>query len=202
MHALHLHDRDMRGLAVIFLDLDDFKLVNDSLGHPAGDDLLTRLGQRLQGPLRNGDTLARMGGDEFAVLLEDVDDEDDAWTVATKLFQATATSFVIDGTTLSAQLSVGLTVVARDVANPSAGGVLAQADTAMYAAKRTSKGSLQLFARGMTLSEAHDEGLRKRMSLAPGDLILHDPDTRRASSSTKRNGSLPATYRSGSRGAS
>ncbi|HUR15131.1 MAG TPA: bifunctional diguanylate cyclase/phosphodiesterase [Mycobacteriales bacterium] len=171
MHALDLHRRDMRSLAVLFCDLDDFKLVNDTLGHQVGDELLVRVAERLRGALRSGDTLARLGGDEFAVLLED---GGDPWSVARQVVDVMASSFTAGGRALAVHASVGLTVVEREAPTPTAATVLAQADTAMYAAKRTGKGCFRAFEPGMELTEVRDESLRRRLSsaLAQGRISL------------------------------
>ena len=162
-HALDLHRRDMRSLAFLFCDLDDFKLVNDTLGHQVGDELLVRVAERLRGALRSGDTLARLGGDEFAVLLED---GGDPWAVARQVVDVMTSSFTAGGRTLPVHASVGLTIVEREAPTPSAAAVLAQADTAMYAAKRTGKGCFRVFEPGMELTEVTDEALRARLSTA------------------------------------
>ena len=162
-HALDLHQRDRRGLAVLFCDLDDFKLVNDTLGHAAGDELLVRVAERLRGALRAGDTLARLGGDEFAILIED---GGDPRILARQIIAATHASYAVGGRQVDVQASVGLTIVASDVATPTASDLLMQADTAMYAAKRTGKGGFRAFEPGMELTEVTDEGLRLRLSSA------------------------------------
>lgn len=162
-HALDLHERDRRGLAVLFCDLDDFKLVNDTLGHAAGDELLVRVAERLRGALRAGDTLARLGGDEFAILIED---GGDPRILARQIIAATHASYAVGGRQVDVQASVGLTIVASDAATPTASDLLMQADTAMYAAKRTGKGGFRAFEPGMELTEVTDEGLRVRLSAA------------------------------------
>jgi diguanylate cyclase (GGDEF)-like protein len=170
-HALDLHRRDVRGLAVLFCDLDDFKLINDTLGHQAGDELLVRVAERLRGALRAGDTLARLGGDEFAVLLED---GGDPWTVARQVINVMQSPFAIAGRLLTVQASVGLTVVEAESTTPTADAVLAQADTAMYAAKRTGKGRFRAFEPGMELAEVTDDALRRRLAaaMAQGQISL------------------------------
>jgi diguanylate cyclase (GGDEF)-like protein len=162
-HALDLHRRDLRGLAVLFCDLDDFKLINDTLGHQAGDELLVRVAERLRGALRSGDTLARLGGDEFAVLIED---GGDPWTVARQIISVMSSTFSVSGRLLAVHASVGLTVVEPEAPTPTADVVLAQADTAMYAAKRTGKGRFQAFEPGMELAEVTDDVLRRRLITA------------------------------------
>ena len=165
-HALDLHQRDMRGLAVLFCDLDDFKLVNDTLGHAAGDELLVRVAERIRGGLRAGDTLARLGGDEFAVLIED---SGDPWIVARQIIDATHTSYAVGGRQVAVQASIGLAIVSVDAATPTADDLLVQADTAMYAAKRTGKGCFRTYELGMELTEVTDDGLRRRLSSAITD---------------------------------
>jgi diguanylate cyclase (GGDEF)-like protein len=171
-HALELHRRDLRGLAVLFCDLDDFKLVNDTLGHRAGDELLVRVAERLRGALRGGDTLARLGGDEFAVLLED---GGDPWAVARQVIEVMQSSYTVDGRKLRVQGSLGLAVVEGAMPTPDADVLMAQADTAMYAAKRAGKGCFRVFAPGMELDEVADEGLRRRLAAAikEGAITLH-----------------------------
>ncbi len=165
-HALDLHRRDMRGLAVLFCDLDDFKLVNDTLGHAGGDELLVRVAERIRGTLRAGDTLARIGGDEFAVLIED---GGDPWLVARQIIEVTHASYAVGGRQVAVQTSIGVTIVAVDAATPTPDELLVQADTAMYAAKRTGKGCFRAFEPGMELTEVADEALRRRLSSAISD---------------------------------
>ena len=129
--------------AVMFLDFDRFKLVNDSLGHSVGDQLLQRLARRLQENLRPGDILARLGGDEFVVLAERIDTERDVIVVAERLMQSLKAPFELDGVTLTASASIGITFSSFGYA--SADAVLRDADTAMYKAKGEGKARWALF---------------------------------------------------------
>ena len=129
--------------AVMFLDFDRFKLVNDSLGHAAGDQLLQQLARRLQQNLRPGDILARLGGDEFMVLAERIDSERDVIVVAERLMQALKTPFKLGGVTLIASASIGITF--SSFGYSSADEVLRDADTAMYKAKGDGKARWALF---------------------------------------------------------
>jgi diguanylate cyclase (GGDEF)-like protein len=135
-HALDLHARDPRAVAVIFLDLDDFKIVNDTLGHGAGDELLCRVAERITAALRNADTIARLGGDEFAVLLED---GGDSLAAAARIADALQTPFVLSGHSVDVRASIG--VCALEPGDPSldADALLARSDAAMYRAKHTGK---------------------------------------------------------------
>ena len=157
-HALELHRRDLRPLAVLFCDLDDFKNVNDSLGHGAGDELLVRFAERLRGVLRPGDTLARLGGDEFAVLLED---GGEPTAVAARVVEALRSSFTIDGRELTIGASIGVAELAPDEQTPTRDTLLARADTAMYTAKRAGKGQLAYYEPTMSLPHIGDLQLRQ-----------------------------------------
>jgi diguanylate cyclase (GGDEF)-like protein len=163
VHALDLHRRDRRGLAVLFCDLDDFKVVNDSLGHRTGDELLVRVSERLRGALRAGDTLARMGGDEFAVLLED---GGNPLVVAKQVVAVMQSPYALGNSRVQVQVSLGLAVVDRADPTPTADTLLGQADTAMYAAKRAGKGCFRVFEPGMELEEVSDDALRRRLAAA------------------------------------
>jgi diguanylate cyclase (GGDEF)-like protein len=153
-HALQLHRRDHRPVAVVSLDLDDFKVVNDSMGHSAGDALLKAAAQRLKGCVGLGDTVARVGGDEFAVVIEAADE--DCHFVARRITEAFTTPFDVSGQQLVVRPSVGLVVAPPSGADLSADTLLKQADAAMYAAKRRRSGGLQTFRPGMELA-AGDE---------------------------------------------
>ena len=111
-HAMQLHQRDNQSVAVLSMDLDDFKLVNDSLGHPAGDALLVQAAERLLGCVRTCDTVARVGGDEFAVLMEGLPEH--SRLVAHRVVAAFEEPFLIDGQQLLMRPSVGLAVASAE----------------------------------------------------------------------------------------
>ena len=136
-HALALHQRDGGGLAVLFLDLDDFKAVNDRYGHAAGDGLLREAADRLTAGVRSGDTVARLGGDEFAVLLEGPGDAEET---ADKLLDALRRPYEIEGRAVRVGASVGFVDAADYPA--SAEELVRRADAAMYAGKRGGKNTL------------------------------------------------------------
>ena len=133
--------------AVLFLDLDRFKVVNDSLGHTAGNALLREVARRLADSVRPGDLVARLGGDEFAVLLEQVQAPDDAMALAQRLLAALSQPMVINGTELQPGASIGLTL--SDLGYRSADEVLRDADLAMYAAKAAGRQRVALFDQSM-----------------------------------------------------
>jgi len=142
--------REGYAFAVLFLDLDHFKSVNDGLGHAAGDDLLVQTSRRLQTCLREGDTLARMGGDEFTVLVDDVKGVVDAEAVAERIRQATSLPFQIGSREVFSTVSVGIAVSSPAYSRPE--DLLLDADTAMYRAK----------AQGRARSVVFDGNMRER----------------------------------------
>ena len=146
-------------VAVAFLDVDDFKLINDGLGHDVGDALLVEVAARLASIVRPGDTIARFGGDEFVVLCEGLDAHDDATRLASRLLESMRGTFSLDGHLVRVTVSIGLAVVTDGVA---AGELLRWADTAMYRAK----------ARGRARIEVFDDTLRddveRRLGLRTG----------------------------------
>lgn len=153
-HAMQLYERDSRTVSVLSIDLDDFKLVNDNLGHHAGDDLLVLVAQRLLGCARTGDTVARLGGDEFAMLVEGR--EDYSRLVAHRVVQAFDELFVVDGHDLLVRASVGYAVAATGFDRIDADELLTRADVAMYAAKRSRTGGVHAFNPEMHLVDADD----------------------------------------------
>ena len=169
-HALDLHRRDLRPLGLLFCDLDDFKAVNDTLGHGAGDQVLVRVAERLRGALRDGDTVARFGGDEFAVLLED---GSEPTLVAARIIEALRAPFVVDDTVITIGISVGVTDLDGSQAVPTLDELLAHADVAMYSAKRSGKGQLALWESTMVLPASVDLRLREplRAALRTGDIM-------------------------------
>jgi diguanylate cyclase (GGDEF)-like protein/PAS domain S-box-containing protein len=140
-HALTIATRRGRPFAVLFLDLDDFKTINDSLGHARGDELLRAAASRIRGTLRPSDTAARFGGDEFALLLE-VADEEGARVVAQRVLDELERPFEIDGRELRVTASVG---VALWAGSSGVDDMLRHADMAMYAAKAAGKASIRSF---------------------------------------------------------
>jgi diguanylate cyclase (GGDEF)-like protein/PAS domain S-box-containing protein len=142
-HALARHARYRQPIAVLFLDLDDFKVVNDSLGHLAGDELLRAVADRLQGCLRAGDTAARLGGDEFAVLIEGITDPGEASGLAERLISSLSGPFPLEGREIFVHASIGYAL--SDQENLNAEELLRAADVAMYAAKAGGKGGYQAY---------------------------------------------------------
>ena len=147
-HALQRSRRTGDLTAVLFIDLDDFKTVNDSLGHAAGDRLLAAVSTRLSGCVRPGDTVARLGGDEFGVLLEEMEGREHAAHVATRILESLDVAFPLDGRQVFTRASVG--VATADPAGSGAGAdLLSDADVALYAAKGSGKSTFREFEREM-----------------------------------------------------
>jgi len=147
-HALERRERTNKRLAVLFLDLDRFKLVNDGLGHAAGDAVLQAVGERLRSVLRAGDTVARLGGDEFGILLEYVAGQAEAYATAQRVLAALSDPLDIHGRSVSVRASIGL-AIDRDDEFLNADELLRDADTAMYRAKANGRGVVAVFEPSM-----------------------------------------------------
>jgi diguanylate cyclase (GGDEF)-like protein len=143
--------RQRTGIAVLFIDLDNFKVVNDSLGHGAGDRLLVELGNRLREAIRPSDTIARFGGDEFVVLCEDIKDARDAVVVGERIVSAASLPFTLEGREMFVSASVGVALAIDSESTPET--LLRDADVAMYRAKERGRGRVEVF----------DEALRARI---------------------------------------
>jgi diguanylate cyclase (GGDEF)-like protein len=141
--ALARSERKPQTTAVLFADLDNFKAVNDSLGHAAGDELLIVIASRLRESLRPSDSAARFGGDEFAILLEDIGSEERVMNACERIMVSLGARVEIHGTTIDPGASIGV-ALSRDAAC-SADGLLRDADLAMYAAKAAGKGNYKLY---------------------------------------------------------
>ena len=141
-HALERRGRGTHGVAVILLDLDGFKRVNDSLGHAVGDELLKVVGRRIATTVRTGETVARLGGDEFAVVIESIEAGDQPEMLAERLLASVRRPIEIAGREVVVGVSVG---IATATADDDAESVLRNADTAMYAAKTSGKACVRVF---------------------------------------------------------
>jgi diguanylate cyclase (GGDEF)-like protein/PAS domain S-box-containing protein len=165
-----------RPWAVMFVDFDRFKLVNDSLGHSAGDDLLQQVARRVQEKLRPSDIVARLGGDEFAILAADIEHERDAVVLAERLMEALRQPFMLGDVELIATASIGITF--SSIGYETAEDVLRDADTAMYKAKGAGKARYAIFDN--TLHAAVSERLRLegelRLAITKGQLaVVYQP---------------------------
>ena len=172
-HALARRDEKRGLIAVLFVDLDDFKMVNDSFGHAAGDDLLRSVSERLRSVLRPADTAARFGGDEFAILLEDAISRDDVAAVAERVVAALKPHFVVERSEVAVHASIGVALAT----GPHAGAeeLLRRADAAMYWAKVQGKGGYEIYDAGMLEGSGRRLQVRTELerALADGDLRVH-----------------------------
>jgi diguanylate cyclase (GGDEF)-like protein/PAS domain S-box-containing protein len=134
-------------VAVVLLDIDNFKLVNDSLGHSAGDELLMKIAPRLQTALRPGDTIARLGGDEFVVLLQEIPDERSAARVAERIVAAFEAPFELSAGEHFAKASLGIAIAGAEGSEPAS--LIRDADAAMYQAKARGRARFEIFDRAM-----------------------------------------------------
>ncbi|MBM9613465.1 EAL domain-containing protein [Desulfobulbus rhabdoformis] len=150
--ALKRMDRNHQRVALIFLDLDNFKHINDGFGHTTGDDLLVELSSRLKDALRAGDTLSRQGGDEFLVLVSDIEEVDDVSTVALRLLACFEKPFFHEGVEFFVTASVGITIAPEDGENAEV--LIKNADMAMYRAKNLGRNNFQYFTPELD-SKAH-----------------------------------------------
>lgn len=142
--AIQLVERSNKGIAILFVDLDGFKLVNDTLGHDAGDALLREIAIRLKDCLRSSDVLARMGGDEFVVLVQQVDCKEDVLLVARKILDAIGQPIPLGARAWCVTASVGISIYGKDCTDERS--LMRNADIAMYAVKQGGKNGLQLYS--------------------------------------------------------
>ncbi|BDU70893.1 putative bifunctional diguanylate cyclase/phosphodiesterase [Mesoterricola silvestris] len=171
--AILRSDRRKFYAAILFLDLDRFKVVNDSLSHEAGDKLLIQVASRLRGCLRPEDTVARLGGDEFAVLFEDITSVNDGLLVADRISQGLATPFNINGEEVFTTCSMGIAISSSAETLPAE--LLRDAEVAMYRAKAKGEGSIEIFDPSMNakaLARFQMEGELRR-ALERGEFVLH-----------------------------
>ena len=169
----HVHRHPEYTFAVLFLDLDRFKVVNDSLGHGVGDDLLIAIGHRLEACLREGDSVARLGGDEFAILLDDVKDVNEATRVADRIERELTAPFFLRGHEVFTSTSIGIALSSLSYSKP--GDLLRDADTAMYRAKSGGRGRYEVFDRAMHLEAVEQLKIETdlRRAAERNELLLH-----------------------------
>ncbi len=172
-HAIGLAARKGGKIAVLFLDLDRFKNINDSLGHAIGDQMLIEAARRLRSAVRGSDTVSRLGGDEFVLLLTELETPDHAAHVAEKLLQVVAEPFSLEGHELNVTPSIGIALFPEDGADPDA--LLKNADTAMYHAKEKGRNNFQFFAPAMNVRVSEHLALENglRQALTRNELALH-----------------------------
>ncbi|MFI3154790.1 MAG: EAL domain-containing protein [Methylococcaceae bacterium] len=168
--------RSKKSLALIFLDLNDFKLVNDSLGHRSGDDLLKEVAKRLQDCIRTTDCAARMGGDEFTLILNDLNNAEDAALIADKILQTLAEPLILNAQQITVHASLGIAIYPNDCNDIET--LIGAADAAMYQAKesgRGKKGGFRFFsaAMGAKVQRNTDKVERLNEAFERGEFELH-----------------------------
>jgi diguanylate cyclase (GGDEF)-like protein/PAS domain S-box-containing protein len=171
--AISLAGRRKRSLAVLFLDLDRFKNINDSLGHAIGDELLQSVAKRLLAAVRTSDTVSRQGGDEFVILLSEIASPEGAATTAKKLLQSLTAAYLIGAQELHIGGSIGISVYPAD--GKDAGTLIKNADTAMYQAKEHGRNRFQFFTAEMNLKAVERQALESslRRALDRNEFLLH-----------------------------
>ena len=163
-HAITLSARGDKQFALLFLDLDKFKIVNDTLGHEAGDELLREVSRRLGAAIRESDTAARLGGDEFVILLEVLTSPDDITKVAQKISHALSTPYHIGEHDISSSATIGIAIYPSDGKDVQT--LMKHADLAMYSAKHQRRGSIQFFNPGLNLEQVKHGQLQKKFAHA------------------------------------
>ena len=171
--ALSRHRRAGTRLAVLYMDLDRFKVINDSLGHEVGDDLLRQVASRLLAQLREGDTVARMGGDEFVVLMEDHENLGDISTCAQRLVEQLSAPYALGSKECHVTVSIGISVFPSDAKDSQA--LLKAADVAMYRAKEIGRNNYLYYSPSMNVHTAERLELELDLShaLERGEFLLH-----------------------------
>ena len=172
-HALQRAQREKTGVAVLFVDLDRFKNINDSLGHTAGDQLLERVAKRLTKAVRDEDTIARLGGDEFTILLEDVDSPPAAGAVARKVLETIARRLDLQGHEFHISGSIGISLYPEDGEDVTT--LLKNADNAMYRAKEKGRNNYQFYTSELTAAafERFEMESSIRQALRKGEFELY-----------------------------
>jgi diguanylate cyclase (GGDEF)-like protein len=162
-----------KAFAALYLDLDRFKIVNDNLGHPVGDELLTAVSRRLESCLRPGDALARFGGDEFAILLNELGDANQANAIAFRIQEALSKPFSVGGREVFTSASIGIACAQAQYTTPDE--IMRDADTAMYHAKSRGKARHEMFDADMQANERDRVGLENdlRHAVNTNDFELH-----------------------------
>ncbi|UGQ48760.1 EAL domain-containing protein [Massilia endophytica] len=171
--AISYAHRNQYRVAILFVDLDHFKYINDSLGHQFGDAILRMAAERLQNCVREGDSVARLGGDEFVICLPALTEEDDVAGVAKSVLDALIQPYHIDGHELHAGCSIGISLYPDDATDVET--LMRTADTAMYHAKEKGRGNFQFFTEGLNLvaQQRLEVGRRLRQALLHDEFILH-----------------------------
>jgi diguanylate cyclase (GGDEF)-like protein/PAS domain S-box-containing protein len=171
--SISLARRQHRPMAVIFLDLDHFKYINDTLGHAIGDQLLQSVSKRLLAGVRGSDTVSRQGGDDFVILLSEITHAGDAATSSRKILHSLSAPHVIEGQELHIDGSIGISIYPEDGADAET--LIKKADTAMYHAKEKGRNNFQFFKAEMNLKalerQSVEGGLRR--ALDRGEFLLH-----------------------------
>ncbi len=172
LELAHAH-RNGRMVAVLFLDLDRFKIINDTMGHAFGDHLLKMVAERLKGCVREGDTVSRLGGDEFTFIIPDISQPHEAVLIARKILTAMSPSFQVEGHEVHVTPSIGIAVYPVDAHD--AGNLIKKADTAMYHAKEEGKNTFRFYKEDTNVSNFErltlENGLRK--ALERGELRVY-----------------------------
>lgn len=156
--------RTNTSIALLFLDLDQFKRINDTLGHDMGDALLKEIARRLDHNVRENDTVSRIGGDEFTILLTDVNNTNDVRIVADKILRSLSRPFMLNGQEIISTVSIGITMTPEDSVEPNI--LMKNADLAMYRAKELGRNNFQFFSEDMNIAILHNLEVEKELNIA------------------------------------
>ncbi len=171
-HAIAVSKRNGRGVAVLFVDLDNFKKINDSLGHATGDRVLHKSAQRLVKATRNGDTVARFGGDEFAVLLENLTDKDQVVEIAGRIIESLQESLELPGNDMRVAASIGVAFATPDDGVEE---LMRNADVAMYSSKAQGKGRYTIYEASLNRAASQRQEMEVELAraLKEGQFLIH-----------------------------